>query len=197
MDNRISSVVRGLAEALDNRNFYNLNHSKLVTDMAMALGQALKLDQTDMNRLEVCSLLHDIGKISISEAIINKPGKLDQEEWELMKTHTRLGADFAGRVPYLTSCADGILHHHEHFDGQGYPDGLKGDAIPLEGRILAVADAYAAMTTERAYSGILAHEQALEELKKCAGSQFDPALVELFLSLNANNNPGMTKKARR
>src|SRR3990172_9556638 len=150
-----------------------------------------------MNRLEVCSLLHDIGKISISEAIINKPGKLTGEEWDLMKTHTRLGADFAGRVPYLNCCADGILHHHERFDGQGYPDGLKGKEIPLEGRILAVADAYAAMTMERSYSGILAHENAIEELKKCAGTQFDPALVELFLSLDSNNNLSMIKKARR
>ena len=159
---------------MDARSYYTFNHSKRVTDYSLALGKALKLDTAEMSRLEACALMHDIGKIGISDLVINKPSELTAEEWELVKTHPKLGADIAGRIPQLASCVNGILHHHERYDGTGYPDGLKGDEIPLEARILAIADSYVAMTSERSYSGTLNHERAIEELKKCAGNTVRP-----------------------
>jgi HD-GYP domain-containing protein (c-di-GMP phosphodiesterase class II) len=125
-------------------------------------------------------LLHDIGKISISEKILNKPTPLTANEWEIVKTHPQVGVNIASRIPELASCLPGILHHHEKYDGTGYPIGLKAEEIPLEARILAIADAFAAMTAVRSYSEAMPVEEALEELKRCANIQFDPNLVEVF-----------------
>ena len=119
------------------------------------------------------------------------------EEWKIVKTHPQLGATIASRIPQLAFCVEGILHHHEWYDGSGYPDGLKGDDIPQEARILAITDAFAAMTSERSYSETLTHKQAMEELKRCAGTQFDPYLVEQFISIYEQNINGARKKARR
>jgi HD-GYP domain-containing protein (c-di-GMP phosphodiesterase class II) len=127
-------------------------------------------------------LLHDIGKIGISEKILNKPGKLTTEEWEVIKSHPQVGANIVSHTPQLAPCLTAILYHHERHDGLGYPKGLKGEEIPLEARILALADAFAAMTSERAYSNALTFEDALEEIKRGAGTQFDPQLVEIFCS---------------
>jgi diguanylate cyclase (GGDEF)-like protein/putative nucleotidyltransferase with HDIG domain len=198
IDSKILSIVHALSETVDAKSYYTHNHSRLVTEYSLALAKSLKLTVTEMNKLEVCALLHDIGKISISDTILSKPGELTAEEWETMKTHPQLGASIASRTPQLSLCADGILHHHEWFDGSGYPDGLKGNDIPLEARILAIADAFAAMTSERPYSETFTHEQAVEELKRSAGTQFDPYLVERFISfIYERNINGAKKKARR
>jgi len=197
IDSKILSVVHALSETADSKSYFTHNHSKRVTDYCLALGKALKLDTTEMSRLEACALLHDIGKISISDEILNKPGKLTAEEWKIVKTHPQLGAAIASRIPQLSLCVEGILHHHEWYDGSGYPDGLKGNDIPLEARILAIADAVAAMTSERSYSETLTHEQAIEELKRYAGKQFDPYLVEQFISDFEKTINGARKKARR
>ncbi len=197
IDSKILSVVHALSETADSKSYFTHNHSKRVTDSCLALAKSLKLDTAETTRLEACALLHDVGKISISDAILNKPGKLTAEEWKIVKTHPQLGATIASRIPQLALCAEGILHHHEWYDGSGYPDGLKGDDIPQEARILAITDAFAAMTSERPYSETFTHEQAIEELKRNSGTQFDPHLVEQFVSTYEININGARKKARR
>ncbi|OGO43628.1 MAG: hypothetical protein A2137_05505 [Chloroflexi bacterium RBG_16_58_8] len=155
------------------------------------------MDAAGTGRLEISALLHDVGKMSISDAILNKRGNLTAEEWETIKTHPKLGADIARRIPQLSGCVDGILHHHEWWDGTGYPDGLKGEEITLDARILAIADAFAAMISERSYTETLTRERALEEIKRCAGKQFDPHLVEKFVNIHEVPAAGARKKARR
>jgi diguanylate cyclase (GGDEF)-like protein len=197
IDIKILEVIRALAETVDARSYYTFNHSRRVTDYALALGKALKLDSTEMCRLEACALLHDIGKIGISDLVINKSSELTGDEWELVKSHPKLGSEIAGRIPQLACCVEGILRHHERYDGTGYPGGLKGDKIPLEARILAVADAYVAMTSERSYSGTISHKHAIEELQKGAGAQFDPYLVEQFVTIDKIGLKDDSNKARR
>ena len=197
MDSKISSVVRALAETSDSRSYYTYNHSKRVADFSLALANVLKLDKDGVNRLEACAFLHDIGKIGIDNEILNKPGGLTEEEWQTIKNHCRLGADIARHIPQLSPYVDAILHHHEFYDGSGYPDGLKGDDIPLEARILAIADAFATLTSERSYAETLTHESALEEIKRCAGKQFDPYLVEQFITIYEKNISNTKRKARR
>jgi HD-GYP domain-containing protein (c-di-GMP phosphodiesterase class II) len=127
------------------------------------------------------ALLHDIGKIGILDEVLNKPGKLDDIEKELIKTHPQLSRTIVGHVPSLTPCIPAILHHHERWDGYGYPNGLKENAIPLEARILAIADSFDAMTSLRPYRAPLSAKEAIDEIKRCAGTQFDPNLVVQFL----------------
>jgi putative nucleotidyltransferase with HDIG domain len=182
-DSRILSTIYNLAATVDARDHYTCSHSKKVNEYAIALAKGLHLEPLEISRLSTCAFLHDIGKIGISDEILNKPGKLNNEEWRLVKHHTRMGAAIASHAGQLAPCISGILYHHEHYDGSGYPTGLKGEDIPLEARILTIADAFAAMLSERRYSTPLTREQALGELKRCAGKQFDPRLVEVFLRL--------------
>jgi len=179
-DSRVLSTIYNLAATVDARDHYTHGHSKKVNQYAVALAEALHLEPLEISRLSTCAFLHDIGKIGISDEILNKPGKLTSEEWRVVKEHTYMGAAIASHAGQLAPCIKGILHHHERYDGSGYPKGLKGEDIPLEARILAIADAYAAMITKRSYTSILTREEALEELKRCAGKQFDPGLVEAF-----------------
>jgi diguanylate cyclase (GGDEF)-like protein len=187
------NMILNLAEAVDARSHHTRNHSKKVTEYALALAKSLNMRPSEMRKLEVCALLHDVGKIGISDELLNKPSELKAGEWEAVKVHPQLGANIVGHVPQLAACAAGIRHHHERYDGNGYPDGLKGDDIPLEARILAIADAFVAMTSERTYSNTLTHGNALEEIKKGAGKQFDPALVEKFISIYGKSLIGARK----
>ncbi len=196
IDISILEVIRALADTLDARSYSTFNHSRRVTDCALALGKALKMETAELSRLEACSLLHDIGKMSINEGIINKTADLSPEEWEIIKTHPKLGADIAGRTPQLVTCTDGILYHHEHYDGSGYPNGLAGEDIPLIARILAIADSYVAMTSERSYSGTMSHKRAIEALQIEAGKQFDPYLVEIFAAIEKINTEDKNKARR-
>ncbi|MBA7663311.1 hypothetical protein ES703_71350 [subsurface metagenome] len=181
-DDGALSTIYSLATTVDMRNHHSSQHSKKVSEYALALARALNLKQADLNRLEICALLHDIGKISISDEILHKPGKLTDKEWEIVKEHPRLSATIANRVRKLVPCVPGILYHHEGYDGGGYPEGLKGEDIPLDARILAIADAFVAMTSYRPYAAVLSEEQAQEEIRRGAGTQFDPHLVEVFLT---------------
>jgi len=184
-DSQMSSdlgTIFSLATTVDTRAILNRNHSKQVHDYAIAIGESIGLDQLEINRLGTCALLHDIGKIGISDEILNKENSLTDQEWEIVKSHPKLGATIISHSSQLTPCIQGILHHHERFDGQGYPDGLKGEEIPLESRILAIADAFSVITSTRAYSHSLTFEEAREEIKKGSGSQFDPKLVDVFLA---------------
>ena len=177
-----SNTIYSLAATVDAKDHYTRSHSKKVSEYATLLAEALNLEPQKISQLETCALLHDIGKIGISDKILNKRGKLTTEEWEAIKTHPQVGANIANNAHQLVPCVAGILHHHERYDGSGYPKGLKGEEIPLEARILAIADAFAAMTSERNYSDTLPLEEALKEIKQGAGKQFDPHLVEVFLS---------------
>lgn len=176
------SNIFALAAGVDARGKYSRTHSKRVREYAMALAEGLGMDTSEKKRLGTCALLHDIGKIGISDEILNKQGRLTDQEWETVKAHPNLGATIAGHSSQLSPCISGILHHHERYDGSGYPDGLKGEDIPLESRILAIADAFAAMTYIRAYSEALSYDAAIEEMRKCSNTQFDPKLVEIFLN---------------
>ena len=174
------SAVYALAAAVDAKDSYTYDHSRRVNVYAVALAEAVGLSPDEVSRVSTAALLHDIGKISISDKILRKKTKLNAEEWGQIKSHPRLGANIVGNVPNLVPCVSGILYHHERWDGTGYPEGLAGEAIPLEARILAVADAFAAMTSARPYRDALSNEEVMKELKEGAGKQFDPKLVEVF-----------------
>ena len=198
-DSEALSTIYALAATVDASDHYTFSHSKRVKEHAVALAEALKLEPPEISRLETCALLHDIGKIGISDRILNKRGKLTAEEWEAVKIHPQVGANIASRARQLAPCLAGILYHHERYDGSGYPKGLKGEDIPLEARILAIADVFAAMTSDRPYSDALAYEEALEEIKRGAGKQFDSHLVKVFLSAIKTTAPVTTtrEKVRR
>ena len=182
-DSEALSTIYALAAAVDARDHYTRSHSKKVSEYAAALAEALNLESLEINKLGTCALLHDIGKIGISDEILTKQDELTAKEWEAIKAHPQLGATIVSHVGHLAPCIPGILHHHERYDGSGYPQGLKGEEIPLEARILAIADAFAAMISERPFSNTLSYEEALEEIKRGAGKQFDPNLAEVFLSV--------------
>jgi diguanylate cyclase (GGDEF)-like protein len=177
------SAVYALSAAVDARDHYTYGHSRRVNTYAVALAEAIGLSPDEVSRVSTAALLHDIGKIGVPDKILNKKGKLDDEEWKAIKSHPRLGANIVGNVPSLASCMSGILYHHERWDGTGYPEGLRGEVIPLASRILAVADAFAAMTSPRPYREALEEDQVLAQLRREAGKQFDPTLVEAFIGL--------------
>lgn len=192
--NETLSSIFALAATVDAKDHYTKTHSKKVSEYAMLIGEALKLSPQEIGRLETCALLHDIGKICINNDILNKRGKLTAQEWEIIKTHPQLGATIASHAQQINGCVSGIRHHHEWYDGSGYPDGLKGEKIPLEARILAIADAFAAMSSDRSYASALPLEEVLEEIKRGSGKQFDPHLVDVFLSIIKNS---VTQPLRR
>jgi diguanylate cyclase (GGDEF)-like protein len=180
---RALSIIYALAATVDAKDHYTYGHSRKVSDYSVAIAEALNLPQDRIATIRAASLLHDIGKVGIPDSILSKEGPLTDEEWEPVRIHPKLGVEILRHIIDLVSCLPAILHHHEHYDGQGYPSGLKGDSIPLEGRILAIADAYDAMTSPRPYREQQSAKMALDELKRCAGTQFDPELVELFCNL--------------
>ena len=178
------SVVYALAAAVDAKDPYTYGHSRKVNVYAVALAEAIGLSPDEVSKVSTAALLHDVGKIGIPDKVLNKIGKLGAEDWEAIKSHPRLGANIVGNVPSLVPCISGILYHHERWDGTGYPEGLKGEGIPLEARILAIADAFCAMASARPYRKAFSHEKAMEELRNGAGTQFDPKLIEVFIALN-------------
>ncbi len=158
-------------------------HAERLKKYCLAMGKAMDLTHRELDELALLAVLHDIGKVGISMEILNKDGPLTEEEWVEMKRHPEIGCRIAQNTLELVNVADYILSHHERWDGRGYPRGLRGKEIPLLARILAVADAYDAMTTDRVYRKALSREKAWRELKKNAGSQFDPEVVKVFLEL--------------
>jgi diguanylate cyclase (GGDEF)-like protein/putative nucleotidyltransferase with HDIG domain len=174
------SIIYALAATVDAKDHYTYGHSRKVSEYAVALAEAAKLPKERIDTIRAAGLLHDIGKIGIPDQTLSKPGALNEEEWNIIKTHPELGVEILKRVIDLVNCLPAIMHHHEHYNGSGYPKGLKSTNIPLEARILSIADAYDAITSPRPYRGQLSMQQAIEELKRCAGSQFDPELVEKF-----------------
>lgn len=178
-----SSLMDSLTQTLTESDYETEEHVERTKEMAVRLGKALKLSDTDLGRLSLLAVLHDIGKIAIPHTILLKPGKLTEEEWEIMKTHTEKGYRIAGASKELQPLAEYILHHHERWDGNGYPGRLKGDEIPLLSRIITVVDSHDVMVHDRPYHKAMSHEQAVEELLRCSGSQFDPHLIKVFLQV--------------
>ncbi len=174
-------TIKLIAAALDAKDPYTHGHSMRVTMYSMILAKKLNLDDTMLEEIETAGLLHDIGKIGIPQSILCKPGKLTNEEFEVMKSHPEQGEKMLKDIKKLTLISNWLRTHHEKWDGTGYPNGLKGEEIPLSGRIIALADTYDAMTSDRPYRKALSHETAIEEIRKCSGTQFDPVLAQLFV----------------
>lgn len=178
-----SSFLSSLKSMLFERSFETEEHAMRLTGLCAEAGRLMGLSQNDMNDLELLCMLHDIGKIGVSDQVLLKPGKLTEEEWVEMRKHSIIGYRIARSTPELAHIANYILCHHERYDGTGYPQGLKGDEIPLLSRILSVADAYDAMVNDRYYRKAMSHEYAVAELKRCSGTQFDPEVVKVFLQI--------------
>lgn len=186
-------AIRSLTAAIDAKSHYAARHSSRVTQLSLMVGARLGLSQQEMMTLELAAQLHDVGKIGTPDSVLQKPDTLTDDEWVDVLKHPALGGAFLACVPELCEIASVVRHHHEHFDGTGYPDGLQGDAIPLFSRIITVADAYDAMTSERPYRPAMAHDAAAEELERHGGTQFDPAMVNhLLVGLNERS---MERKA--
>lgn len=177
-------MVLALGNAIDAKDSYTANgHSRPLALMAVNVGRALGLRGQELMELRYGALLHDVGKIGVPDAILHKPSHLSEDEWRLMRQHPAIGARILEPVPALAPAARIVRHHHERYDGHGYPDGLQGDDIPLGARILAVVDAYSAITDDRVYRRARSHDEAVQELLGNAGTQFDPLIVETFLAL--------------
>lgn len=177
------SIVRSLMSTLAERDIISFNHAKRIGDMAKKMGEEIGMPMEKINELILLSQLHDLGKVGIPDSILFKPGKLTSEEWEIMKCHPEIGQRIAKNSAPLRFIADLILLHHERWDGKGYPVGLKGKEIPLECRIIAIIDAFDAMTNDRPYKKRISVQEAFAEIENCADSQFDPELVGKFISL--------------
>jgi putative two-component system response regulator len=173
--------IKALAHALEAKDEYTQGHSARVAEMSVLMAKHLSLPETQIQHIWLAGYLHDIGKIGIKEAVLNKPGKLDPDEWELIQQHPVFAGRILGPIPELADIIDIVVHHHERYDGGGYPDGLAGDSIPLGARILSVADAYDALTSRRPYRDALDVSQATRILQDAAGTQFDPVLVTAFV----------------
>ena len=176
------STIQTLAAAVDAKDPYTRGHSQRVAEYASALAAFLGQSKADIARIEMTGTLHDVGKIGVPDAILSKPGRLTDEERAIMETHPVLGEEIVRKSPQLAATLPGVRHHHERWDGRGYPDGLAGEAIPFDARILAVADTFDAMTSDRPYRRGLSVDAALDAIGKGAGTQFDPALSAAFIA---------------
>jgi diguanylate cyclase (GGDEF)-like protein len=181
LEHTFVSTVEALANALEANDEYTSTHARWITDLSLRVGRELGLDELALKRLELGALLHDIGKIGIPSDVLAKPGRLTAEERKLVQTHPELGERIIGPIDRLQDVRPIVRHCHERWDGSGYPDGLAGEDIPLEARIIFVCDAYHAMTTDRPYRRRLSHREAVRRLADAAGTQFDPSVVEVVL----------------
>ena len=177
------STVSVLADAVQAKDPYTQGHCEMVARLARLTAARLELSGPDRDVVCYSALLHDVGKIGVSDGVLNKPGPLLPEERELVRSHVRVGHDLLNKVAALRGVAQVVLHHHEWYDGTGYPDGLRGQEIPMPARVVGVVDAYCAMTTRRSYKDAYSTADAAAELRRCAGTQFDPAVVEAFLAI--------------
>jgi putative nucleotidyltransferase with HDIG domain len=186
-------TVSALASAIDVRDTYTSGHSQRLVDLSVETGRLLGCEAQELIDIRWGALLHDIGKIGVPDEILRKPAALEKAEVEIMRRHPEIGARIVEPVRNLASVAPIIRAHQERFDGKGYPDGLKGEQIPKIARIISVADAYVAMTDDRVYRPARSKAQAIEELKRCSGSQFDPKVVAAFLQALENLTGGPTQ----
>jgi HD-GYP domain-containing protein (c-di-GMP phosphodiesterase class II) len=176
-------TIRAITAAMDAKDSYTRGHSEEVKKIAIKIGQALKLDPDSLRRLEYAALLHDIGKIGVSGQLLTKGSKLTDYEFDEVKLHPQIGGKLLEQVELLKSAGPIIAAHHENYDGSGYPKGLKGEQIPVEARIIAVADSYEAMTVDRPYRKAYSRTEAQQRMKQGSGTQFDPRIVEVLLKV--------------
>lgn len=177
------SAIEALAGVIDARDWHMRGHSHAVMQMSVALGYKLGMTAQEIDDLRSAALLHDLGKIGTPEEVLGKKTPLNDAEHEQIRSHAYLGSQILNRVQQMSAILPGVKHHHERFDGKGYPNGLAGKGIPLLARVIAIADAYDAMTSPRSYKASMNPEQALAEIQHCAGSQFDPELVRIFIEV--------------
>lgn len=180
--------LRAIVSSLEEKDSYTHGHSIRVAEYSVLLGTAIDLTETQLKELELCALLHDIGKIGIPDSVLLKPGRLTAGEFAIMKSHPVRSAKILEKISVLGNLIPGIKHHHERYDGLGYPDALAGNEIPLYARIVLIADTYDAMTSTRPYRLALDKEVAFEELRRCSGTQFDESLVKAFIDAVLNRH---------
>ncbi len=177
-------TLHALTAAIDAKDSYTHGHSERVAMMSRQLAQAAGLSEHEVERVYISGLVHDVGKIGVPEAVLGKPGRLTDEEFNLIKMHPEVGAKILNDIRQMHDLIPGVLYHHERWDGRGYPHGRAGEDIPLFGRLICLADSFDAMSSNRTYRKGLSHEQVVSEIRKCAGTQFDPGLAELFVNLD-------------
>jgi len=199
LESLVINVVKSFVEAIEAKDRYTRGHSERVSRYVKAVAARLHLSETHKKDLNWASVLHDVGKIGIPEAILNKTESLTDDEYRILQAHPEKGYHILAPLEQLSRALPGILHHHERFDGSGYPLGLKGKEIPLAARIIAIVDTFDAITTDRAYRKGKPVEEALEIIEKVAGSQLDSDLIEVFKqalkeepSLHPGNMPNLT-----
>ncbi|MFC1988907.1 CHASE2 domain-containing protein [Chloroflexota bacterium] len=176
------STIVALAASIDAKDHYTRGHSQRVTEYALMAARRLSMTREELEILEYAGILHDIGKIGIPDSILTNSNSLTNEEWKVVRQHPLIGANITKGIPFFEESRKVLLHHHEKYDGNGYPDSLQGDDIPLGARLLAVADSFDSMTSDRPYRSALSTECAIEELQKCSGTQFCPVAVNAFIS---------------
>jgi HD-GYP domain-containing protein (c-di-GMP phosphodiesterase class II) len=177
-------TIRALTSSIDAKDRYTFGHSDRVAHLGQRLATALGLPSATCERVHICGLLHDVGKIGVPEAVLCKPGRLTDDEFEQIKLHPEIGHKILRDIPLLEDVLPGVLYHHERYDGKGYPHQLAGERIPLFARILALADTFDAMSSNRAYRPAMPREKVLSEIERCAGSQFDPKMAKAFVTLD-------------
>lgn len=176
-------IVTALSGAIDAKDTYTNGHSTRVAEYSREIARHAGLSEEKQNEIYMMGLLHDVGKIGIPDAIINKPAKLSDEEYAIIKTHPVMGAGILKNITEFPKLATGARWHHERYDGKGYPDGISGEEIPLEARIIAIADAYDAMSSKRSYRGVLPQDIIRAEMEKGKGTQFDPVFAEIMIAM--------------
>ena len=181
-------TVAAASTAIDARDAYTAGHSRRVANIACKVGMELGLEDSQLECLELAALFHDIGKIGVPDYILSKPGRLDEEEFKKIQAHPVLGYNILEKIEFLSPMLPAILYRHERPDGKGHPEGLKSGEIPIGASIIAIADTYDAMTSDRPYRSALSHEAAVEELIKYRGTQFKNEIVDAFIRIDAHNN---------
>lgn len=174
-------IINSMIATLEAKDLCTYNHSTRVAEMAYVLGQILGMKDDELELIYVSADLHDIGKIGIPDIILNKPGKLESNEWDLMKNHSRIGYDILSKARIFEDISKIVLHHHERWDGSGYPDGLKEDEIPLASRVLAICDSVDAMKSDRPYRKAISDEVCKNEIRKNEGIMYDSNIAECML----------------
>jgi putative nucleotidyltransferase with HDIG domain len=184
MQDLFMGVLHALTRSIDAKDAYTRGHSQRVAELSRALARKVGLSDEQCERVYLSGLLHDVGKIGVPEAVLTKPGKLTEAEFDAIKKHPEIGAQILGNIKQLQDIIPGVLYHHERWDGRGYPAQRGGEDIPLMGRIICVADSFDAMSSTRTYRPALPLETVLAEIARCAGAQFDPALAKVFSTLD-------------
>ncbi|MBP3284017.1 MAG: HD domain-containing protein [Clostridia bacterium] len=173
-------LVSSLVSAIEAKDKYTLGHSQRVSDYAVSLAKKLNMSKEQINEIRIAGMLHDVGKIGISDEILHKPAKLSKDEYEEVKKHPSIGSFILNTLDLSDTTMEAINYHHERYDGKGYPLGLSGKELSLEAQIIALSDAYDAMTSDRPYRKAMTHEEAISEIKRCSDTQFNPELVSLI-----------------